>query len=429
MRLSLSVLAVMAAAASVPAVASAESLALKPTIAADPGDDGTTVPPARKPVTAADTDPYAPLGIRAAGMILLPSLTLDAGYTTNAGATAGGTPSPFGSVSPELLLKSDWPSNAFSLDLKGTYQKFTNDAADDKPTGSANASVTLDLPHDWTANLDGGVAYDRQTLADTANPPDGPSGVTSFTSSAALDGNIGALAVTVTGSADRTLYADTTTAGVSVDQSDRNNNLFGGKLRVGYDGGGILTPFVEGEVDRRVYDQTVDDNGKRRSGTGYAVRGGVEFNSDPVLSGEISVGTWQQTFDDPTLASIGVVTVDGNLVWSPSRLTTVTVDTTTTVNPGTDPSSSGSVVHDGSVEVAYAWRPNVDLSAKAELSREEYQGTGEIDDTYDLSLNSVWKLNRNLQLGASYVHEWLASSDPTNNYQSDTVKVELRAQH
>jgi hypothetical protein len=428
MRLSLFAIAVAAAAASLAAPAVAAPMALKPTIAADTGDDDATPPPARK-VATADTDPYAPLGIRTAGMVLLPSLTLDAGYTTNAAASAGGKPSPFATVSPELLLKSDWPTNSFSLDLKGTYQRFTNDAADDQPTGSADASLTLDLPHDWAADLDAGIAYDRQTLDDVANPPDGPSGVTSFTSSADLDGDIGSLAVTLTGSADRTLYADTTTAGVSVDQSDRNNSLFGAKLRVGYDGGGILTPFVEGEVDRRVYDQTVDDDGKRRSGTGYAARAGIEFNSDPVLSGEIAVGTWQQTFDDPTPAAIGAFTVDGNLVWSPSRLTTVTLATSTTVNPSTDPLSSGSVVHDGSVEVAYAWRPNVDLSAKAELNREEHQGTGEIDDTYDLSLGSTWKLNRTLQLGASYVHEWLTSSDPTNNYRSDTVKVELRAQH
>ena len=427
MRLLFAVLAVTAAAVGLAGPAFAVPPTLKPTIDADTSGDQTP-PPARKP-TADQTDPYAPLGIRAGGMVLLPSLTLDAGYTTNAGATAGGTPSPFVTVSPELLLKSDWPTNAFSLDLKGTYQNFTDDSSDDDPTGSADASATIDLPHDWAADLDAGVAYDRQTLDDVTNPPDGPSGVTSFTSSADLDGEIGPLAVTVTGSADRTQYADTTTSGVTVDQSDRNNNVFGAKLRVGYDGGGVLTPFVEGEVDRRAYDHTVDSGGKQRSGTGLAARVGVEFNSDPVLSGEIAVGTWRETFDDPTLTAIGAFTVDGNLVWSPRRLTTVTFGTSTTVNPTTDPTSSGSVVHDGSVEVAYAWRPNVDLSAKAELSREEYQGTGEVDDTYDLSLVSTWKISRDLQLGTSYVHEWLASSDPSNNYQSDTVKVELRAQH
>ncbi len=427
MRLFFVALAFAAATCACAGPALAAPLSLKPTIAADAAA-GETPPPARKPA-ADQPDPYAPLGIRAGGLVLLPSLTLGAGYTTNAGATAGGTPSPFATVSPELLLQSDWPTNAFSLDLKGTYQKFTDDSSDDAPTASADASATLDLPHDWTVDLDGGIAYDRETLDDVLNPPDGPSGVTSLTSSASLDGELGPLAVTLEGSADRTLYADTTTSSVVVDQSDRNNDLFGARLRLGYDGGGILTPFIEGEVDRRVYDHAVDSGGKQRSGTGLAARAGVAFNSDPVLSGEIALGTWRQSFDDPTLTSIGAFTVDGNLVWSPSRLTTVTFDTSTTVNPSTDPASSGSVVHDGSVEVAYAWRPNVDLSAKAEVSREEYQGTGEVDDTYDLSLNSTWKINRGLQVGAGYVHEWLASSDPANNYQSDTVTVQLRAQH
>ncbi len=106
----------------------------------------------------------------------------------------------------------------------------------------------------------------------------------------------------------------------------------------------------------------------------------------------------------------------------------MTFDTATTVNPNTDPASSGSVVHDNSVEVAYAWRDNVTFTGTASVSNEAFQGTGENDNTYDAGLAATWKINRALQLTAGYTHEWYVSSDPSTNYESDAVRVELRAQ-
>ena len=63
-----------------------------------------------------------------------------------------------------------------------------------------------------------------------------------------------------------------------------------------------------------------------------------------------------------------------------------------------------------------------------EINHEHFQGTEEVDTTYDLGMSATWKINRSLHLTAGYVHEWLVSTDPTVDYQSDTVKVGLRAQ-
>jgi hypothetical protein len=197
---------------------------------------------------------------------------------------------------------------------------------------------------------------------------------------------------------------------------------------LGFDATPVLAPFVEGQVTRRTYDRQFDSSSLQRSSTGTAVRAGVAFDHGPLLTGEIAFGTRKEVFDDPTLSSIQGFTVDGSLVWTPTELTTVTFDTSTTINPNTDPASSGSVVHDGSVEIAYAWRDNVTLTGTASVSNERFQGTDENDDTYDVGLGAEWKLNRMLWLTADYTHEWYVSSDPTTNYTSDTFKVGLKAQ-
>ena len=59
----------------------------------------------------------------------------------------------------------------------------------------------------------------------------------------------------VEGTAARSLYENGISGSSVVDQSYRDNNVFGGRLRLGYETPLGLTPFVEGEVDRRQYDQ------------------------------------------------------------------------------------------------------------------------------------------------------------------------------
>jgi hypothetical protein len=154
----------------------------------------------------------------------------------------------------------------------------------------------------------------------------------------------------------------------------------------------------------------------------------MAFDHGPLLTGEIGIGTLREVYDDPALETIQTFTVDGNLVWAPTELTTVTFDASTTVNPNTNPLSSGSVKREASLQIDYAWRDNVTLTGTGSISREQFEGTGEDDYTYDVGLGATWKLNRALWLTATYAHEWYVSSDPSQNYNSDTVKVGLKAQ-
>lgn len=409
--------------------ASAEEVGLRSGIAPDAVDEATTeIIPA--PTPTPDENPYDALGIRAGSFILYPSLTATTGYTTNASGSAGAAGSGFGLLEPELFVQSDWARHEATLSLRGSYERFFDGVSPDKPSAGADATARIDLENEWTADLAAGATYDRQNISDASFPAgaDTPPGVIGLASSAALNGNFGRATFTIAGSVDRTIYENATSGGVPVDQGDRTNTEFSGRLRVGYEATASLTPFVEGEISRRAYDRLVDNGGKQRSGTGMAARAGVAFDRGPLLKGEIAIGTTQEDFDDPTLATLSALSIDGSLVWSPTELTTVTFDASTGVNPSTNTASSGSVVYDGSVDIAYAWRRNFTINWTGEISHEHFQGTEEIDTTYDVGMSATWKINRSLHLTAGYVHEWVVSTDPTVDYQSDAVKVGLRAQ-
>ncbi len=376
---------------------------------------------------APEDDAFAAVGIRAGSYILYPSLTTSFEHQTNG---SGDGRSDTITVTPELTVQSDWARHAATLTLRGAYAKDYAGGSPDQPSGSVDGTGRIDLKPGWDIGLTGGYAYSQQSISDPSFPAgvDHPPGVHDFKGSAALDGRFGRKVFTLEGTLDRSLYEDGTSGGAVVDQGYRNNTDFGGRLRLGYDSPLGVTPFVEGEVSRRQYDRSLDDNGLRRSSVATIGRAGVALDRGPVLTGELALGYGVQSFDDAALAALRALTVDGSLVWSPTRLYTATFDGSTAFNPGTAAGSSGSVAYNGSVDVAYAWRPDATVDATGSVTRETFQGTGQIDTTVKAGLGATWKLSRRTWLTGGYTHTWAMSTAAGSRYQSDALKVELRLQ-
>ncbi len=378
-------------------------------------------------VPETEEDPFAAVGMRAGSFILYPSLTTSFEHATNA---SGNGRSDTLTVTPELRLQSDWAQHAATLTLRGSYAHDFAGTSPDSPSGSVDGTARIDLKPGWDIGLAGTYTYSQQSISDPNFPAgvDHPPGVHDFSGSAALNGGFGRKIFTLEGKLARSVYENGTSGGAVVDQGYRDNTVFGGRLRLGYESPLGVTPFVEGEVSRRHYDQAADNNGLRRSSLATIGRAGLAFDRGPVLTGEVAVGYGVQSFDDPALASLSALTVDGSLVWSPSRLYTVTFTGSTAFNPGTDAASSGSVAHDGSVDVAYAWKPNLTVDWTGDVKHETFQGTGRVDTTVKAGVGATWKLNRRTWLTGGYSHEWAMSTAAGNTYQSDVLSVELRLQ-
>lgn len=373
-----------------------------------------------------DNDPYGAVGIPAGGFILNPSIDLSTGYTSNATKTAGGSGAAFVIAAPELLIQSDWSRHAAALSLRGSYQAFSNGAAD-VPEAEAIATTRLDLADRWDANFRAAYHYGRESLSDPDLPPgvETAPDVHDFTGSTSLSGAFGRKVFTVEGGAERSLYGDGKAGGMRVSQRDRDNTLYSGRLRIGYEVTRTFVPFVEGVLTDRQYDRRKDSSGIVRTSHGDGLRAGFSFDRSPVSSGEIAIGYLREVFDDKALKTFAALTVDGSLLWSPTRLTTITTSLSSSINPTTNPVSSGSIVYDAGVDLAYALRSNVTLGAAAGARYERFQGTHQVDWTYRLGFDATWQLNRSAGLKAGYVHEWRQSTDRSNDYTDDTVRLDL----
>lgn len=375
-----------------------------------------------------EEDPFAPLGIRAGGYILYPSIEVNGGYTSNAAGGAGGTGAAFTTVAPEFAVRSDWAEHEATLTLRGSYRAYADDAVDDRPTGSVEATGRVDLPREWTLGLAGSYQYAPQSLSDSDYPTgvDKAPGIHTLAASARLDGDVGPLALRLGGEVGREVHESTTAGGIPVDLGDDNHTLVEGRLRAGYRTGAALTPFVEGSVFARIHDRAIDASGYDRSGSGYSLRGGLAYDGGPVTVGEVAIGYRVENRDDPALLTLEALTVDGSLVWSPTRLVTATFTAATSLNPAYDSVTPGSVIYDGSVELAYRLRHNVTLEGSAAVKAEHFVGPDTTDVTYVLGIGAVWHVNRTAAVTGRFTHEWLESDDPARRYSNDTVLVGLR---
>jgi hypothetical protein len=384
--------------------------------------------PLRK--TSPDVGPYEALGIRAGSFILYPSLEIGAGYTTNAEGVAGSPESAFGVVTPEFRAVSDWARHEATFSMRASYEVYAEGSVDDKPTADIEATLRLDHSEEWTTDVAAAYHYREQELSDPNTPGglDEPPPVHEFVASADMRGRFGRSVVEWGTLVDRTVYEDGTSGGVTVDQSDRDQTEIGGRLRYGFAVTDVTTPFVEARLAREQYDQKVDDNGFERSAWIYGLRGGIAYQSSPVLAAELAVGYAQAEPDDDDLSALETLTFDGWLSWMPTELTTVRFDVSTDFNPTTDPASSGSVIYDAAVDLDYEWRENVTLGALAGVNVERFKGTDQKDTTYRVGADATWKLNRNLWLIGGYLHQWLDSSEPDTDYSSDEVRLTLRLQ-
>lgn len=400
---------------------------LSPTIAQE-GEEPTRA--RARTADARDASSYDPLGIRVGSFILLPSIELRGGYTTNAAQSSTGGPSAVWTLVPDLLVRSDWSRHEFGLALHGTYDYFSDTSVSPRPTVNAEANGRIDLPRDWALRLRANYNYDTQSISSLDYPTgvNEPPGVNTYAAGATLEGSIGRVALQLRPGVVATEYDDGMAGDVVVPQGDRDNTLTSLAGRVGYEVTPALTPFVEAEVSDRSFKQKIDSNGFNRASQGITLRGGIAYSADPVLKGEVALGWHHERYDDTAFQPLDAMTVDASVIWSPTPLTNFTLRAATYVNPTTDPNSAGSIVYDAGIRAEHALRRNLTLEGDLGWRREYYEGINVADITYEAGFGVTWKINRAAWVVGRFSQEYYDSAVPGGSYPTTTVSVGLRLQ-
>jgi hypothetical protein len=392
-----------------------------------------------------DDDPFGAVGDYAGSFLLKGAVELSAGYDTNPGRLAVPQGSPFYVIAPEFLAVSNWERHAVVADLRGSFTGYGNNLMPNADGTPLPAPINIDRPN-FIGHIDGrlDVSSDTRLLAQgrllvtTDNPgsPNVQAGLreypvyTTVGGTVGLDQNFNRLQVSGGAIVDRTDYQwSKLTDGTSTSNDDRNFTQYGGVGRVSYEVMPGLKPFGEVEGDTRVHDLYLDRNGFARNSTGGYVKAGSSFEFSRLLTGELAIGWAERSYVDPRLPKLQGFLTAGSLIWTATPLTTAKFITDTQIVETTLMDTSGILVRTYTFEVDHDFRRWLTGIGRFTYGTLTYQGNIRRDQTYSVSGDLIYKMNRSIWLKGTLRRDWLDSNVPGASSNSTVVMLGVRVQN
>ncbi len=409
---------------------------------ADTGIEATVVPPgptvAALPVPPAarrprpDLTPFAPTGIPLGSLRFTPFVEESLGFDSNPDQVASGVkPSAFSRTEGGFGLLSEWSSNQLTAAMRGAYTEFFSDPAANRPDAAGTVDYRYDVTRDLSLDTEGRFAVTTQRPGSPevgVDLKDRPL-VTSFGASLGGADTFGRTTLALHGTFDRTDYQNGTLPdGVAVLLDDQTFNDYGLVARAGYEVNPGLKPFVQVTADTRVHDRAVDYSGFRRDSVGVAALAGADFEITRLITGEVSAGYGERSYQDPRLPDLRGPLVNASLIYAATPLTTLTLAATTSFDETDVAGSPGTESRGVSFTVSHALLRNLTLTGLVAYLNTDYDNSPIVENAVSTTLKASYSLSRDVVLEASYNHETLSSTQPSSSFDQDVVLFGLRLQ-
>ncbi len=227
---------------------------------------------------------------------------------------------------------------------------------------------------------------------------------TNYGASAGVRVTPGPLEVTLRGSLDYRRVGDPVTGS----ESGNDYRETASELRVAYDRGAILAPFVEARLTDR---NTGTVSGFDGDASLWELRGGVQIDRGEKFTGELSAGIGQIRPRDSRRDPLNGLLWAASLTWSPVRLTTITLDASGGVQFSETTDLTDSTMTNGIRNTSIALRAErsfnyrLDGFARASYSYGSYSGIDRADETMLFETGLSYALTPQSSLFGSFTHE------------------------
>lgn len=390
--------------------------------------------PQNLPAAAIDGGDAAPRfsddgsGIRLGSFTLRPTINESInGERTRSGGSE--TRRTYAATAVNGTLTSDWSRHALTVTAEGTHERNLSGSASTKPKGRIDADLRLDLADETVAHLTGGYAFEREDTSDP-NAISGATtqaGVNRYSTGASIARDFGILRGTASLAAVRSTYGAARFAdGSRLSLGDRDRWAVEGRLRLGYELSPALIPFIEASLGRAIYDETRDVSGYARSSHSYGGRGGLQVDFGEKLRGELGLGYAVVDYEDARLASLGAITLDGSLFWSPHRGTDVDFGLRTTLQDSTTAGVNGWREYQWTAGLSHQVMSRLTARLTGSVTQRDFSA-GPDETDWQTGFGLIWNLNRWFDVTANLGYEHTGNaSGPDSNLVRAGLGVSLR---
>ena len=385
------------------------------------------------------------LGIRAGSFRFLPRLEVGETYDSNVFLTERNTDSDWLFVAkPSLDIRSDFSNHALNLSLQGDLGWYHEYSSENYKDYRLDVNGRYDIARETAVSAD---VFHRR-LHEGRSDPDvstlGQGGVArafyaepvtyyATGGEAALTQGFNRIRARLSGSATYYSYNDVPTlAGPKADLSDRDRWEYGTALRVGYDFGTGIQPFVQGTYTHTNYRAATDFAGRNRDSNGYEAVVGTTLDLTGLITGEVYAGWLARNYDDSRMKDFSGLAFGGQLNWAVTQLTTLTGrasrqvrETDTTLGGLLATSYTRNIVALG---VDHELLRTLLLNGRLQYRKDNFTGIDRSDNVYTAGAGATYLINRNFYLTGGYTYETRKSNVTGLDYKDNLLFLRVGAQ-
>jgi hypothetical protein len=380
---------------------------------------------------------YDPLGVRLGSFVLLPELTLQEQYETNIFFTENNEEDDFITrVMPGATLRSDWNNHQLTLETGADLGFYASNTDEDFQDYFVGASGRVDIKRSTQLNLRTRYrrAHESRESPDDADAvagmrvADEPTELDVYSAGASLRHDFGRLNGTLGGTFDRLSFQDPDAiGGGSINEHERDRNVYEGTLRVGYEIQPEYEAFVLGSYNVREYDGL--EGGVDRDSDGYGIAVGMQVDFGGIVFGDFFAGFREQSYDDSTLNDLNGFGAGADITWNVTGLTTITGSLLGDIRETTSAGASGRQVATGEIGIDHELRRNIIVGANIIGVRDDYEGINRTDWVYGAGADATYLINRYLRAGAEYEFRERDGESSTDDFTNHVFLIRLGLQY
>jgi hypothetical protein len=374
--------------------------------------------------------PYDAQGLTWGAFTVLPRMMTTVDFNDNVYASPAKTSDKILQFMPEVAIKSDWSRHALEGDARVTVNRHETQGSENTTDSMLHGFGRLDIGD--ASNIHADVQYKSlteprystyatQALREPVRYRNGElsvGGIWTF-NRLRLVGDVSVSDYRYDNN------VDSTGSFVLEQIQDRTEWTESGRLEYGYSVDTAL--FLAASLNQRSYRLRPPISYFDRDSNGLIVAVGTRLSLTHLLRGEFQVGYLNQNYASSVFRSVSGLSVDGQVSFFVTPLTTVVLKANRSVGDAADPRSSGYVTTNGSVEVDHELLRNIILMAQTSYATDHYQGIDRNDGRRSFQIGGSYLLNRSMSIGLHYNHIGVTSSgvDRLNVYQVNRVLLTL----
>jgi hypothetical protein len=375
---------------------------------------------------------YDAAGIKVGGFTWYPALEKTLSYDDNIYSTKSGTVGDWiAKVRPDIRVKSNWSVHAFEAYgmVEGIF--YNDNSAEDRTNAKVGFNGIVDVTRDTRIRYFGNWVRDHEDRSVTGlfntvavGLIDEPVQSDVFTGGLAVEQRFNHMTVSVSGNYSHANYENSSFNSVLIDQSYRNLDSYGTRLRVGHDLGPASQVYIEGGYDRRDFKLGSFDSDT------YRLVGGLSGNVTALIHGDVFAGYQQRDYDQNVVRNVDDWTYGGALSWYVSPLMTVALFGERTINESTFGGVAGSFTQSRiGTRVDYEALRNVVLTGRVGYEWDDYNDTKRADEVVSAGATSTFLINRNLSLALDYKFTNRTSNFSDLEFSRNVVGATVRMQY